>query len=102
TDQILERIEPFGSSSFGQLHRRADKSLFIPVLNLPQAHADNAARGLAIVSIHGRPSRVEMKTMMFLKVRRMIMDCQAIPVDPSPGYGEQFLCLYRIISTWGP
>ena len=51
-DEVVKRIEPLGATPLGQFDGRPDEILFVPILQLAQAHSDDAAGGLAIVSVH--------------------------------------------------
>ena len=61
----LKEYRRLGAAPFGELDRRPDKILLVPILQLAQAHADNPARGFAVVRF---PSQVrdQMKTRLFL------------------------------------
>jgi hypothetical protein len=60
----MKRIEPLGAASLSGLDGWPDKAALVPILNLPQADANDPARHLAVVRLfHHAP---EMKTIVFL------------------------------------
>jgi hypothetical protein len=66
TDEIMKRIQALRATPIGQLRRRPDEILLVPILQLAQTYADNPARRFTVVSVHGN-LQDENKTV-FMKV----------------------------------
>lgn len=49
-NEIMKRIEPFGAAPLGELRRRPEEVLLIPILQLAQTDTDNPACRLSVVS----------------------------------------------------
>lgn len=64
-DQIRVRIEPLRAPALRELYRRSDEAPLVPVLDLAQAHPDDAAYRPAIKPSRLHRPAVAMKTSMF-------------------------------------